>query len=624
MSVANWLGFFQRKWDSLWPFKKQKGTADHHDDWDLPRKTNPSQADFMDSWTTQKEILGIPKGLLPFYIAFALDSIAVGLVMPLLPFTVMELGANAFELSLVVSSNYIAQSIGVTIMGRVSDTYGRKVVMTMCLLASTMSYLFLSQAETLIGFASARIISGSFGGLIPVVQSTVADSSTQMERPKYLGRIMATFGLGFVIGPAISALLMGWSTRQKIRLASLLPFIGLNIIHFVAKETKKNVRPLNLGFTSTSDSTSTVMMASETNGLPGSPVSRKWKSSNSSSAFGSASHLSTAAIAIPAGAPVGISSAGSSSKLSSSSSPLISRAASPLPSRSLFSPSNTTSTTTNTTAAASLSTPFDIYLLVLNGFAIMFAFATETIYAMFIKDSFGYGESTLSTIFAINGLFIGLFQVFFIKPVISMIGKHATLALGNVVLAIGMMGVALIRQTKPLHFAFFSAHIVGYSVADTTLASLISKYSSPATQGRDLALNQAAQACARVVSPLIAGMLYEYSKQPHAWLPVGALPFLVGAMCPLIALTIPTYLYLQKRARKMRRFSLFTETSSLTTANLAASKGHGWRGITSSWFQMRPPIDVDPNADDLDEYTFTVSSASDSNSDTEAPMGAFH
>lgn len=617
MSMTSWFGFLQRKWDSLWPCKKQKGTADHHDDWDLPRKTNPPEADFMDSWTTQKEILGIPKGLLPFYVAFALDSIAVGLVMPLLPFTVMELGANAFELSLVVSSNYIAQSIGVTIMGRVSDTYGRKVVMTMCLLASSLSYLFLSQAETLIGFASARIISGSFGGLIPVVQSTVADSSTQIERPKYLGRIMATFGLGFVIGPAISALLMGWSTRQKIRLASLLPFIGLNIIHFVAKETKKNVRPLNLGFVSDS---AAAVTPSETNGLPGSPVSRKWKSSNSS-AFGSTSHLSTAAM-ITAGAPVGISSASSASKLTSS--PLISRATSPLPSKGLlFSPSNTTSTTTNT-ATPSSSTPFDIYLLVLNGFAIMFAFATETIYAMFIKDSFGYGESTLSTIFAINGLFIGLFQVFFIKPVISLIGKHATLALGNVVLAIGMVGVALVRQTKPLHFAFFSAHIVGYSVADTTLASLISKYSSPATQGRDLALNQAAQACARVVSPLIAGMLYEYSKQPHAWLPVGALPFLVGAMCPLVALTIPTYLYLQKRARKLRRFSLFTESSSLTTANLAAAKLHGWRGLTSSWFQLRPPIDVDPNADDLDEYTFTVSSASDSNSDTEAPVGAFH
>lgn len=617
--MSSWFSFLQRKLDSLWPCKKQKGTADHHDDWDLPRKPNPSEeADFMDSWTTQKEILGIPKGLVPFYVAFALDSIAVGLVMPLLPFTVMELGANAFELSLVVSSNYIAQSIGVTIMGRVSDTYGRKVVMTMCLLASTMSYLFLSQAETLIGFAAARIISGSFGGLIPVVQSTVADSSTQIERPKYLGRIMATFGLGFVIGPAISALLMGWSTRQKIRLASLLPFIGLNIIHFVAKETKKNVRPLNLGFGS---DTSATTGPTESNGFPGSPVSRKWKSSNSG-VFGSTSNLSNSVTAIAAGAPVGISSASSASKLTSS--PLISRSTSPLPSKGFFSPSNPTNTSNPT--AASLSTPFDIYLLVLNGFAIMFAFATETIYAMFIKDSFGYGESTLSTIFAINGLFIGLFQVFFIKPVISMIGKHATLALGNVVLAIGMMGVALIRQTKPLHFAFFSAHIVGYSVADTTLASLISKYSSPATQGRDLALNQAAQACARVVSPLIAGMLYEYSKQPHAWLPVGALPFLVGAMCPLIALTIPTYLYLQKRARKLRRFSsLFTESAALTSANLATSKAHhGWRGITTSWFQLRPSIDVDPNADDLDEYTFTVSSASDSNSDTEAPMGTFH
>lgn len=56
---------------------------------------------------------------------------------------------------------------------------------------------------------------------------------------------------------------------------------------------------------------------------------------------------------------------------------------------------------------------FIIYLFtisrsfLLSGFLLMYAFATETIYAMFIKDSFGYGERILSSLFAFNGFFIG-------------------------------------------------------------------------------------------------------------------------------------------------------------------------------------------------------------------------
>lgn len=45
-----------------------------------------------------------------------------------------------------------------------------------------------------------------FGGLVPIMQSGVADVSSAADRPKYIGRIMATFGVGFVLGPALSAL----------------------------------------------------------------------------------------------------------------------------------------------------------------------------------------------------------------------------------------------------------------------------------------------------------------------------------------------------------------------------------------------------------------------------------
>ena len=49
---------------------------------------------------------------------------------------------------------------------------------------------------------------------------------------------------------------------------------------------------------------------------------------------------------------------------------------------------------------------------------------------------------------------------------VTLIGKHGTLGIGNAVLAMGMVGVALIR-IKSLHFIIFALHVVGYSIADT-------------------------------------------------------------------------------------------------------------------------------------------------------------
>jgi DHA1 family tetracycline resistance protein-like MFS transporter len=424
-------------------------------------------------------MFGIPAVLLPFFFSFMLDAIAVGIVMPLLPFFVMDLGANAMQLSLVVSSNYIAQTIGCIIMGKISDIYGRKLVLLSCLSASSISYFFVSKAQSLYNVALARIISGSLGGLIPIMQSCVADCSSLEERPKYLGRIMATFGIGFVLGPAISALLPNFSTRNKIQLASLLPFSGLIISFLFAKETKEDAKSF-FG---------------------------KYKPSNFNK-----HHLKSTPPTLP------------------------SQSTSSLPTRK--------------------NTSMEVLLLTLNGFLLMYAFATESIYAIFMKDSFGYGETVLSSLFALNGLLIGIFQVFLIKPLINMIGKHVTLIVGNLVLAIGMIGFALIRN-KSVHFTLFAIHMIGYSIADTALVSLISSYSEKSTQGRDLSFNQAAQSCARVLGPLVAGTLYEWSKQStstiSSLLPKGALPFLVGALCPAFAALIPSFLLIRKRNRKNKK-----------------------------------------------------------------------
>ena len=120
---------------------------------------------------------GIPQDLLPYYISFLFEAIATGLSMPLLPYFVMELGATAFHLSVVVSLTYFAQMIGCLVMGRVSDLYGRRTVMLLYLLASTISYINMSRAKSVSQVILARIIAASFGGLLPVMQSAVGKSN---------------------------------------------------------------------------------------------------------------------------------------------------------------------------------------------------------------------------------------------------------------------------------------------------------------------------------------------------------------------------------------------------------------------------------------------------------------
>jgi len=182
-------------------------------------------------------IFGIPRPLFPVFCSFILDAISVGLVMPLLPFFAKELGANAFQLSLVISSNYVAQMIGCVVMGLVSDRYGRKTVMLCCLFAASIQFLGMSFSTNLVQLAISRIICGIFGGLVPQMQSSVADVVVEKDRPKYLGRVTAAFGLGFILGPAFNALLSGLDIRTKIRIAFIFPFLGwLNTLFFV-KET---------------------------------------------------------------------------------------------------------------------------------------------------------------------------------------------------------------------------------------------------------------------------------------------------------------------------------------------------------------------------------------------------
>ncbi len=71
---------------------------------------------------------------------------------------------------------------------------------------------------------------------------------------------------------------------------------------------------------------------------------------------------------------------------------------------------------------------------------------------MHLQDNFGYGESILSMVFALNGVAVGALQLLGMRHLVRLLGKHMMLITGNVCLAAGMVGVAIARNPA-IHFA---------------------------------------------------------------------------------------------------------------------------------------------------------------------------
>ena len=105
-------------------------------------------------------------------------------------------------------------------------------------------------------------------------------------------------------------------------------------------------------------------------------------------------------------------------------------------------------------------------------------------------------------------------------------------------------------RTQPLHASLFLASRVGLAISETTNAAITAANSRPERRARNLGLLQSTQAGGRIVSPLLAGWMYERSTNmvtkgaSTALGPPGALPFLaVGA---LVAATAPLPLLLRR------------------------------------------------------------------------------
>jgi MFS family permease len=138
-----------------------------------------------------------------------IDLIGFGIVIPILPFLSPQLGADKFDIALIIATYAVCAGLCGPGWGRLSDRVGRKPVIMICLAGAAASYVMLGLATELWMIYAARGFAGLMAGNFGVASAMMVDITEPKDRARGLGLIGSAFGLGLVIGPVLGGLLAG-------------------------------------------------------------------------------------------------------------------------------------------------------------------------------------------------------------------------------------------------------------------------------------------------------------------------------------------------------------------------------------------------------------------------------
>jgi MFS transporter, DHA1 family, tetracycline resistance protein len=186
-------------------------------------------------------------GARPAAVAFvlvtvALDVIAMGLVIPVLPKLVESLsGGDTAHAARIFGVFGIAwalmQLIFSPLHGMLSDRFGRRPVLLLSNLGLGLDYVLCALAPDLTWLFVGRVLSGICAASFSTASAYIADVTPPAERAQKFGLIGAAFGVGFVLGPALGGLLGHADPRLPFWVAAALSLANAAYGYFVLPES---------------------------------------------------------------------------------------------------------------------------------------------------------------------------------------------------------------------------------------------------------------------------------------------------------------------------------------------------------------------------------------------------
>ncbi|HEY5217653.1 MAG TPA: MDR family MFS transporter [Pseudolabrys sp.] len=160
---------------------------------------------------THPEIKAIVLGIMLAMFLGALDQTIVATALP----TIGRHFGNLDDLSWVVTAYLLTGTASTPLYGKLSDIYGRRVVMLTAIVIFVAGSLVCALAPSMTVLVLGRACQGlGGGGLMALAQIIIADIVSPRERGRYHGYIGAVFATSSVGGPVLGGFLtehLDWS-----------------------------------------------------------------------------------------------------------------------------------------------------------------------------------------------------------------------------------------------------------------------------------------------------------------------------------------------------------------------------------------------------------------------------
>jgi len=174
-----------------------------------------------------------PRRLMPvLFIGVFMAALDTAIIGPAIPALRAAFGVDNREVGLVMIV-YILFSLPATaLMANLSDRYGRRTVYLGSVAVFALGSLLIAVSPRFWMILVGRAIQGiGNGGIIPTASAVIGDVLTGERRGRALGLIGATYGMAFVLGPPMAALLMvalswHWIFLANLPIAAVVLYLG--------------------------------------------------------------------------------------------------------------------------------------------------------------------------------------------------------------------------------------------------------------------------------------------------------------------------------------------------------------------------------------------------------------
>lgn len=153
------------------------------------------------------------------FVTMLLGMLAFGIALPPFPKLVAQfVGGDTVRTSeyigLFMTTFALMQFFFSPILGMLSDRYGRRPVVLLSNFGLALDYFIMAMAPSLSWFLLGRILSGVSSSSYAAATAYISDVTKPEKRSKAFGLLGATYGIGFIVGPAIG----GWLSIRNPRL----------------------------------------------------------------------------------------------------------------------------------------------------------------------------------------------------------------------------------------------------------------------------------------------------------------------------------------------------------------------------------------------------------------------